>query len=236
MPDWKHEIRAQLSGLRLSARARARAGRGARGAPGRPLPREPRRRRDAGAGAPGRARSTRGPIAAGRRAASAAAGAGADAASFPASRTRGVLGDLWQDVGYALRGLRARPAFTAAAVLTLALGIGANTAIFSVVNAVLLQRLPVRESERVVHVRGTGGNVLSYPEYVRPARPPGAVRAAWRRWAASREPQRRRRGRPRPGPDRDGELLRAAAASSRRSAGCSPRATTSRRARTRWSC
>src|SRR4051812_38683510 len=59
---------------------------------------------------------------------------------------------LRQDVRYAWRGLRRNPAFAAVAALTLALGIGANTAIFSLVDAVMLRSLPVRRPERLVQV------------------------------------------------------------------------------------
>jgi hypothetical protein len=75
-----------------------------------------------------------------------------------------------QNIRYALRSLRHHPGFTLTAVLTLAIGIGANTAIFSAVNGVLLRPLPFPVAERLVTIWGhhapIGRETASLPDYL----------------------------------------------------------------------
>jgi putative ABC transport system permease protein len=91
-----------------------------------------------------------------------------------AEETRAVWRWTWtermaQDVRYALRGLRRNPVFTAVAILTLALGIGMNTAVFSVVSAALIKPLPYPDSERIVWLansdRRVHREVASAPDF-----------------------------------------------------------------------
>jgi putative ABC transport system permease protein len=81
-------------------------------------------------------------------------------------RAAAGLEHLWQDVRYAIRLLRRSPGFTVVALSTLTLAVAANTAIFSVIEAVMLQPLPFNDSERLVSIvrlipnaRGIGGNI-----------------------------------------------------------------------------
>jgi putative ABC transport system permease protein len=78
------------------------------------------------------------------------------------------VGTLWQDFRFCLRTLAKAPAFTTVAILSLALGIGANTAIFTLIDALLLRELPVRQPEQLVelYVKRLEGQVpFSYPMY-----------------------------------------------------------------------
>src|SRR5438105_10889650 len=80
---------------------------------------------------------------------------------------------LLQDLRYSLRSLRKSPVFLTVAVLSLALGVGANTAIFTLIHQLILQPLPVKNPEQLVMLTGkgrhyggnNGPNKLSYPMY-----------------------------------------------------------------------
>ena len=94
-----------------------------------------------------------------------------------ATRRTDFFGQLRQDLSYAVRTLRRNPAFTLVIALTLALGLGANTAIFTLVNAVILRTLPVPQPERLIAIGDpsrvsslSDGSIrtdmLSYGQYV----------------------------------------------------------------------
>jgi hypothetical protein len=80
----------------------------------------------------------------------------------------GFLGSVSRDMRYALRGLLRRPSFTVAAVLTLALGIGATTAIFSVVYSVLIKPLPYPSSDELVRIRYSSATLNTNDLYSSP--------------------------------------------------------------------
>src|SRR5688572_15771843 len=87
----------------------------------------------------------------------------------PPPGSLGLKNSVLQDIRYAARKLARTPAFTAIAAFTLALAIGATTAIFSVINGVLLKPLPFHEPDRVVrvtNVRDGGRMVSSVPDYM----------------------------------------------------------------------
>jgi predicted permease len=92
------------------------------------------------------------------------------------------MGTLLQDIRYGLRSLLKNPGFTAVAVATLALGIGANTAIFSYINSLFLRPLSVAQPEQLVRIYATGEggrfDVMSYPNFQDLQRQVGAFAAA----------------------------------------------------------
>src|SRR5262245_7759027 len=85
------------------------------------------------------------------------------------NRRNSMFGDIWQDIRYAVRTLGKNPGFAAIAVLTLGLGLGANTAIFSLINTALLRPLPVERPDRLVTLNNSAGRgrfpAFSYPNY-----------------------------------------------------------------------
>ena len=177
MPDWRHDVRARLSSLRLSATREAEI-------VDELAQHLDDRFRELLAGGTPEEEATRLALAEFRKGNLLARymaplrQAQTPASITPGAPTTRLVGDLWQDLRYTIRTFQKQPGFASAVVLMLALGIGANTAIFTLINAVMFQSLPVPAPERLVAVgdpsRPTalweGGpmiDVLSYPMYRR---------------------------------------------------------------------
>src|ERR671913_390782 len=151
MPDWTREVRRRLSSLSLSPTREREVVEEL----SQHLDDRWRELMGGGASADGAARVTRGEFRQGSMLSQNMAAlrqAHSPPSLTPAAPTGRILTDVWHDVRHAVRMFSKGPAFAAAAVLTLALGIGASTAIFSVVYGGLLKPLPFDEPERLVSV------------------------------------------------------------------------------------
>ena len=121
--------------------------------------------------------------------------------SYDVTMIRNIMGSLRKDIRYGMRGMLKHPGFTLIAILTLALGIGANTAMFTVVNAVLLRPLSFPESDKLVWLEGVNPQKRYYLEQHvssrsrRLARTEPRLRTTCRVRERQRVPYQRRRNR-----------------------------------------